>query len=927
MASPSFGTVVGRLHRFAAGTPRDLSDAQLLQRFARDRDQAAFAALFERHGRLVWSVCRNRLGHEQDAEDALQATFLVLARNAGLVRKQASLGSWLHGVAYRIAMKAKREAARRRARERSAAPSEQAAPVPEGAWRALQAALDEEVQNLPEKLRVPFVLCCLEGRSQPEVAEAMGWKLGTVSGRLSQARQRLRERLERRGVSLPAALTAVVLARESARAAVPAHLAEEAVAALTGLGGEGASIITASARLAGLVQGASPAMKLTTFKFATALLLAAGALALGVQLITDRPLAAEPAGKAPNPEAAAKDAPKDAPAKPDAQRVELKGRVLGPDGKPFRGAKVTLYRHEAWPERQAATSVVTGEDGGFRIATDRETLKFGITLVASGDGCGPDWEVVYNQPDVPDFTLRLAEDEPVSGQVVDLEGRPVAGARLRLLVLSAPKEKDLAEHFHLWDIGKTKSPAVLLAAALPENIRAVTADAEGRFRLAGIGRERLATAVIEGPGIASIDVLIMTTAGPLPKVRHPTPVYGAKFKHVAAPTKPVVGVVRDKDTNRPLAGVTIRSSKLANIGNWHSEYVSATTDAEGRYRLVGLPMGKGNVVEVIPPKGEPYLGLSIPLDDPPGADPLTLDIGLKRGLWVEGKLTAKAVGGPLPQWNVLYFSLLDNPHLKEVGATLSAPVVYTGKDGSFRLVALPGPGLVAVQDGGLFLTADQQDGFGSGPFFEAAPYAIPLRHYSLSRINPAADAKALKHDIALEPGDTIRGKVLGPDGKPLTGVWGFGVVGRGYWSGPLKSEEFSVTTFNRERPRPVLFVHPEKNLAAALIVPRDKKAEVSVKLEPAGALVGRLVDSKGKPPPGVILNVSFLLELRSFEVTHHHPADVTTDDQGRFRIPCVMPGYEYLIYDAAGQRQVASGHVDQAGQTKDLGDVGMPSSD
>jgi RNA polymerase sigma factor (sigma-70 family) len=919
MAQSALKTAVHRWKIQLAGDERrDLTDRQLLERFVNQHDEDAFADLVKRHQRLVHSALTKVLSDPADVEDAFQATFLVLVRKARSVKWQADLGTWLYAVAHRVALRTRSERRQQTLRSDPAADGRAAtAGPPDLSWREACRVLHEELDKLPEKYRLPLLLCYLEGNALEEAAGRLRLKATTVKGRLQRGRELLRRRVERRGITLSAGLLAALA--HSATAAFQPRLVEAAVSAACG---------TTPVRVAVLARGVVASMILSRAKLFIGSLLAAGLI--GALLTTEPapPVAASPPAASAKPaDPAAKEAPNAAPAKEATERVDLKGHVLGPDGKPFRGAKVTLYRHEAWPDRQAAVSIVTGEDGGFRIATDRETLKFGLTLVASADGCGPDWEVVYNQPDVPDFTLRLAEDEPVSGQVIDLEGRPVAGARLRLLVLSAPKEKDLEEHFHLWDIGKAKSPAVLLAAALPEGIRAVTADAEGRFRLAGIGRERLATAVIEGPGIASIDVLIMTTAGPLPKVQHPTPVYGAKFKHVAAPTKPVVGVVRDKDTKRPLAGVTIRSSKLANIGNWHSEYVSATTDAEGRYRLVGLPLGKGNVLEVIPAKGEPYLGLSIPLDDPPEADPLTLDIGLKRGLWVEGKLTAKAVGGPLPQWNVLYFSLLDNPHLKEVGATLSAPVVYTGKDGSFRLVALPGPGLVAVQDGGLFLTADQQDGFGSEPFFEAAQYAIPLRHYSLTRINPAADAKALKHDIALEPGDTIRGKVLGPDGKPLAGAWGFGVVGRGYWSGPLKSEEFSVTTFNRERPRPVLFVHPEKNLAAALIVPRDKKAEVSVKLEPAGALVGRLVDSKGKPRPGVILNVSFLPELRDFQVTHHHPADVTTDAQGRFRIPCVMPGYQYSIYDAAGQRQVASGHADQAGQTKDLGDVGMPSSD
>src|SRR5262249_25278400 len=144
------------------------SDPQLLQTFARDNDQQAFAALVERHGRLVLNVCWHVLQHRQDAEDAFQATFLVLARQAPSIRKQESLASWLHGVAYRMSIKAKRDAARRRAHESQAAERPARDAVSEMTWREAQAILDAEIQALPEKYRAAFILCCLESHSRSD---------------------------------------------------------------------------------------------------------------------------------------------------------------------------------------------------------------------------------------------------------------------------------------------------------------------------------------------------------------------------------------------------------------------------------------------------------------------------------------------------------------------------------------------------------------------------------------------------------------------------------------------------------------------------------------------------------------------------------------------------------------------------------------
>src|SRR5256885_9011932 len=191
--------------------PSQGTDRQLLDDFSARCDETAFAELVARHGPMVLRVCRRALRHEQDAEDAFQATFLVLARCVGSIRKREALADWLHGVAYRTAMKAKRSAARRRnheARLRDRTPPAPAAPT----WDDVQAALDEEIQPLPEAFRSAFVLCVLEAKSGRKAAAELGIKEGTLSSRLTRARQRLQKRLTRRGIKLAALLAALSVA-------------------------------------------------------------------------------------------------------------------------------------------------------------------------------------------------------------------------------------------------------------------------------------------------------------------------------------------------------------------------------------------------------------------------------------------------------------------------------------------------------------------------------------------------------------------------------------------------------------------------------------------------------------------------------------------------------------------------------------------
>jgi RNA polymerase sigma factor (sigma-70 family) len=177
----------------------ELSDAQLLRRFTDRQDAAAFAVLVRRHTPMVLGVCRRRLGDAHGAEDACQAVFLVLVRRAHAIARPELLAGWLYGVAWRIAGGARAKASRRAALERQTSPATAPDPLPEVARREVASLLTDEVSRLPEKYRAPLVLCYLEGKTNVEAAQELGWPAGSMSRRLARGRELLRQRLTRRG--------------------------------------------------------------------------------------------------------------------------------------------------------------------------------------------------------------------------------------------------------------------------------------------------------------------------------------------------------------------------------------------------------------------------------------------------------------------------------------------------------------------------------------------------------------------------------------------------------------------------------------------------------------------------------------------------------------------------------------------------------
>src|SRR5262245_29262877 len=224
MAGRTLTAVLNRLRRAERchGGPEP-TDATLLDGFVARRDEAAFEALLRRHGPMVLGVCRRVLRHESDAEDAFQATFLVLVRKAASVRPRGMVGNWLYGVAHNTALKAKAMNLRRQRQEREAGAAPRPA-APDEAWGELQARLDRELTALPDKYRTPIVLCDLEGGTIREAARRLGCPQGTVATRLARARELLAERLAGAGLSLTGGSLALALAHGSASAGIPTPL-------------------------------------------------------------------------------------------------------------------------------------------------------------------------------------------------------------------------------------------------------------------------------------------------------------------------------------------------------------------------------------------------------------------------------------------------------------------------------------------------------------------------------------------------------------------------------------------------------------------------------------------------------------------------------------------------------------------------------
>jgi RNA polymerase sigma factor (sigma-70 family) len=926
-SSPDLGSQLTTLYTLgAAGT---LTDGQLLERFLARMDlaasEAAFTALVDRHGAMVLSVCRQLLSDPHDAEDAFQATFLILVSKAGSIRHREAVGGWLFGIARRVAARAQVEAARRRRHLRVLAenpPGARAdielgtAPLAETDYGPLIAAID----RLPEQLRSPVVLHYFEGLSTEVAAQRLGCPRGTVLSRLSRARSRIKERLEQQGVSFTALIPAgETLTRWIPPVPVPAGLAQTTVQAAASLALAGAAIESiVPARVAALSRGVTRTLVITKVRLTAALLLMAVAgVSIGLAATytpTDEPQGAAlvPSTANPSRDTIAKDQAVPAEDKARRARLVFRGLVLDPDGKPVVGAQLLLGLPSAgngvFPAPQPLGT--SGMDGRFEISTAHESIEpaaghvfMPAVIAAIVPGFGPDWAAIAPKPADAEITLRLRRDDvPIEGRVISLEGRPVPDLAVTVASIAEFPPKLLEKlrenagkiNPELW--GEMRD-ALIVGKNGP--IPGVQTGPDGRFRLTRIGRDRVALLIVEGPAIEQSFAMVLTAADP---AYQPLLLPGSgsderrlersRFDLNVAPGRIIEGVVIDLNTRKPIAGARAHAWVVG----------STTTDSQGKFRIGGQPKGRENflTVEV---DGHPYIKVVKEVPNPAGVGPIAVEITLKRARWVDGKVKNRADGSPVKAV-VQYYPSRDNPHVQECtdasflnNNVSDEPEFPTDAEGRFRAVALPGPGFLTVKaaEPG-FVSAPQVAPEVTGKVLSAGDFQYDMPQYqALVPIDVSPDGSLTVPDIGLAPGRPQHLQMIDADGRPVAGTKIASSQRQPFDGESVPGSDYTFVHKHAGKPETLVILQADRALGAALELKGDEPDPIRVVLHPTGRITSRLVDEEGRPRSNVELELSHDLKSHGSSSFAGRSDPIFTGPDGRFQIRNLVPGVQYNV--------------------------------
>jgi RNA polymerase sigma factor (sigma-70 family) len=937
MSNGQLDIVVRHLHRLAAAPDgEELSDGQLLERFAGRGEEAAFAALVRRHGPMVLGVCRRVLRHGPDADDAFQATFLVLFRRARSLDRAGSLANYLYTVAYRVALKAKAGAARRRRCEKEVRDMPPTQAPADRLWSDLQPLLDEELNRLPDRYRAAVVVCYLQGRTNEEAARLLGCPLGTVKSRLARARALLRTRLARRGVALSGGLLGAVLG-EHAAAAVPPALAAAAVrTTVRAAAGE------AVAPVASLAEGVLKAMFVTRLKIATAVLLALGTLLVAAGVWAHQPRADDPA---PEPAVTAAPEPKE-PAKPDGPATAVRGRVLSADGKPLAEARVMVWARyglimstgEWWAcyRNEMLGQATTDKDGQYRLTvprTDPHINVRAVRLVVTAPGHGIAWKALRPDAAEADAELRLPPVQRVAGHLTGLQGEDAAGVTVRVARIKRPPAK-----------GESDDDTVLR----PPDDRPLTAttDAKGNFAFTDFGPDvTLDLEVLDPRYERKTDWQVSTADKKACE----------NLRLLLGPGRYVEGRVVYQDTGKPVPHARLML---------YNPTIEAKTDAEGRFKVPLYNPREGDpfpvysrdiTIGATPPRGEPYRGAGQGVDFPKGVVRREVNLALPRGALIRGKVTEAGSGKPVAGARVAYNANYEDS-------------VGTGPDGSYQIGVAPGGGrLMVTHPSGEYILRIVGSAGGIGD----KAVGDPAYHHAAIDVEVKKDEKEKEVNVTLRRGVTVKGRLVGPDDKPVASAVMFVSSHRPRFENTMhpvlvRGGRFEVRGLDPAKTYRLLFLEhprlppamitpeslegfpqlymkellgPQNKLGTSVEVsPKDVKDELTVKLAPCSKAKLRFVDGASKP----LVNYSPWLQLvvtpgpRIFQALQDKTlaaevitltgryggqiANNPTDAQGYVTLEGLIPGATYRLKktDQEPNNEVIKDFSVEAGKTLEL---------
>jgi RNA polymerase sigma factor (sigma-70 family) len=951
MATKTARALAQVLRSCAQTAGAEVTDRELLRRFA-EGDQTAFTALVRRHADMVYGVCRRAVPTAQDAEDVCQATFLVLAQKAGRKGWQASVANWLYATARRIAARARLAADRRRRRERKAARPEAVSCLEEMTGRELLAMLDEELDRLPVLYREPLVLCYLQGLTHDQGAARLGVPLATLKSRVDRGRKKLGQALTRRGCGLGAGLLALAVAsraRASSLRLIHAILATVST--------------TPPATVAVLAQGVTMHALLLKPKLAILVVAAVSAVAvgLGAMNLLAANQQAEPAPPARVAKAGeplpAEQATK-GPMKDDKGVATLAGRVLGPDGKPVAGADVAVlawqvlhqsyqssFEDAAWQRGATPGCTEADAEGKFRLTIKvppgppQPTLR----VLAGAKGLGIAWALLDPKAESAEVELRLPAEQVVRGRVVDLQGEPVAGARVLVTGLKhhpAKGEKDQGT----WGTPPER---------LPFGPVSTTTNAKGEFTFRGLGNNLTAEVEVHDDRVELHTFTVKTSDKK----------QAENVKVALAPGRVVEGRVIYADTGKPVAGARVM---IESAGGGR---VRGLTDKDGRYRLNvrrrelpdmggGAPFVVELVVSVFAPPGEPYW-MKMEFVDRwvKGATRRETNVALPRGVLLRGKITEAGTGKPVAGAEIDYKGQVMT-HRWRSGADGSYAFVLPADAARPLTVNGPSPDYIPQVVGSAELLTGKKGG-------------APIYHHAVVPLGLKPGDREKELPIELRRGVTLKGRLVGPDGKPakdailLVGGYKpprekflfpiqvrdghFELPGcdpdKSYhlvfvehpWLNPDPSGEEDVhDTYGQLWLRALL--GPQMKLGVAVDVSAKKAAAepVEVRLASCGSAKLRFVDGDGKPlaryrpwlhlvvtggPPVNQAIKDGKLAAEAVMLIHPLDAEPYADADGVLKVEGLIPGATYRIQRFDGE--VIKEFKVEPGKTIDL-DVPVP---
>jgi RNA polymerase sigma factor (sigma-70 family) len=466
-----------------------LTDGQLLEDYLSRRDEAALAVLVHRHGPMVWGVCRRVLGNSHDAEDAFQATFLVLVRKAASIAAPELLANWLYGVAHQTARKARATVARRRARERQVAQMPEPAVTDQHLWNELQPLLDQELSCLSDKYRVAIVLCDLEGKTRQEAARQLGVPDGTLAARLARGRAMLARRLARRGLAVSGGVLAAVLSQNVGSASVPTSVVSSTIQVLNlSRAGEAVAAGVISTRVAALTEGVLKTMLLKKLEVVALLVAAVGLIGMATVVLCRQAAAQQ---RDPKPPAATR-----TDARPLAKTKTDKERLLGAwkvtslieDGKAIpKDDKRVKETHLYVTEDKATFKIVNSVEGTVDYTLDEKQKPKTIDFTAAG-------KTIKGIYSLEGDTLKLCLPMPPPSGEHERPGKFASDhdSRLTLIVLErdprAPKFDGKKEEKLTEEQAKRREGARKLAR-VARAMRRYLDEHDGRFPPAAICNE------------------------------------------------------------------------------------------------------------------------------------------------------------------------------------------------------------------------------------------------------------------------------------------------------------------------------------------------------------------------------------------------------------------------------------------------------